>query len=657
MAGLWACWIAAELDHPALPPGDGPLQTMNWLSRIGDGQVPGRDFPVFHGLGVLWLHAPLYFLGGGGAPGIVLTYQGTSAILVVLALAFALRLGWGRRFPAVAVALLAAFALAISPWTVSRFFLPGHSMIAARAAGGLLVVMLGWWAANRACLRSNVALLAGLLAGWGWFFSNDQGPGATLGLWLVMAARLRALDGTATPWWRTLPALAGWSAVMVATCAASYVALVAAATLGHPESMLDYYFRAIPANQIWWFGGPPSRFAERWQDLAYFPALWVPCLLWLAAGAAVCRGRRMPGGATGALAPLFGGWFACGALASLPVLGMLLPHYSAGLVQGVVLAAAVLTGRWWAARASRETRRVQDLAWLAAAAVAVFSAITLYFIWEWRRTHLPGRGCDDAAQLARVVAGAPPGPTPVWSLYRGLAEEAMDIQRPTQWDYVIHALGTDAQRSYDDAFLRCAPAVVRTIRAERFRFHGWLWHTRWGFFGPLLQAYRPCAEGELYVDWTRRPQPVVWKRQTLPVRVTRDPSGVWRWSIDLPRGQPRGTLVEVRLVVAQPGAAIGDGLRRKLARIVVSHPQGALDGDAFAIPPAGVAGGRFTWCLLSNGSAAIDGSLALRGPLPAPATEIVSIEADALGVLEEDVVRVLAPGVPAQEWHQIREPK
>jgi len=579
---------------------------------------------------------------------------GLGLFLVVLALAFALRIGWGRRFPAVAVAMLAAFALAVSPWTVSRFFLPGHSMIAARAAGGLLVVMLGWWAANRACLRLNVALLAGLLAGWGWFFSNDQGPGTTLGLWVVMAARLRALDGAATPWWKTFVDLTLSSALMAATCAAAYLALVSAATLGHPGPLLEYYFRTIPANQIWWFGGPPSRFAERWQDLAFFPALWVPCLLWLAAGMAVCRRRRMPGGATDALAPLFGGWFACGALASLPVLGMLLPHYSAGLVQGVALAAAVLTGRRWRARVPDEPARAHGMAWVAAATVAVLSAITLYFIWEWRRAHLPGRGCDDAAQLARVVATTPPGPTPVWSLYRGLAEEAMDIPRPTRWDYVIHALGAEAQRSYDEAFARCAPAVVRTIRAERFRFHGWLWHTRWGFFGPLLQAFRPAAAGQIYVDWTRRPQPLAWKRQPLPVEVTHDPSGAWRWSIDLPPGSPRGTLVEVRLAIVQPGGDIGDGLHRKLTRIVVSHPRGALDGDAFAIPPEDVAGGRFTWCLIGDGAPTIAGALDLRGPLSRPATEVTALEADALGVLEPDVVRVLAPGVPAQEWHQIR---
>lgn len=50
-------------------PFDGPFQLFNWLRRIDHGQLPGRDFNCFHGLGIPYIHYPLYKLMGGGILG------------------------------------------------------------------------------------------------------------------------------------------------------------------------------------------------------------------------------------------------------------------------------------------------------------------------------------------------------------------------------------------------------------------------------------------------------------------------------------------------------------------------------------------------------------------------------------------------------------
>src|SRR4051812_32605234 len=41
---------------------DGPFQLYNWLRHIDAGQIPGRDFHSFHGIGVPYLHYPVYRL-------------------------------------------------------------------------------------------------------------------------------------------------------------------------------------------------------------------------------------------------------------------------------------------------------------------------------------------------------------------------------------------------------------------------------------------------------------------------------------------------------------------------------------------------------------------------------------------------------------------
>ena len=57
--------VWSEVVRDWLPPVDGPYQTANACRRILAGQIPGRDFVVFHGLGLNWYHVPFYALLGG----------------------------------------------------------------------------------------------------------------------------------------------------------------------------------------------------------------------------------------------------------------------------------------------------------------------------------------------------------------------------------------------------------------------------------------------------------------------------------------------------------------------------------------------------------------------------------------------------------------
>src|SRR5271165_4749534 len=46
-------------------PADGPFELFNPLRRIAAGQVPGRDFIQYHGIGGPYLQYPLFALFGG----------------------------------------------------------------------------------------------------------------------------------------------------------------------------------------------------------------------------------------------------------------------------------------------------------------------------------------------------------------------------------------------------------------------------------------------------------------------------------------------------------------------------------------------------------------------------------------------------------------
>jgi len=60
---IWVSWrwLSPFNGHYA----DGPFQLFNALRRIDAGQLPGRDFPAFHGLGLPLVHYPFYRALGG----------------------------------------------------------------------------------------------------------------------------------------------------------------------------------------------------------------------------------------------------------------------------------------------------------------------------------------------------------------------------------------------------------------------------------------------------------------------------------------------------------------------------------------------------------------------------------------------------------------
>lgn len=174
-------WFARELRHPELPPGDGPLQTINWLERIGDGELPGRDFPVCHGICMAWIHAPLYFLCGRGETGLVATYQGTSLLLMLSLFWLAARVGGaGARAAASFAICLSALVLAL-PHVLGHNFLAGHSMRGSRAFSGIILALVACLIRPRlAWRRWTRALVFGGLAGLQWTMASDQGPAVTL---------------------------------------------------------------------------------------------------------------------------------------------------------------------------------------------------------------------------------------------------------------------------------------------------------------------------------------------------------------------------------------------------------------------------------------------------------------------------------------------
>ncbi len=141
---------------------DGPFQLYNALRRIAGGQIYGRDFQAFTGIGTNWAHLPIYLLAGADFRASEISRFLTSGLCHGAA-AVALARAFGQAFPtrrdALLFGLLFFAAGAAVYW---RTFQPGASLLGVRTFFPLLLAAA--LAAPRPAPWMALALAASLLS-------------------------------------------------------------------------------------------------------------------------------------------------------------------------------------------------------------------------------------------------------------------------------------------------------------------------------------------------------------------------------------------------------------------------------------------------------------------------------------------------------------
>lgn len=229
---------------------DGAFQTASGLFRLADGQLPGRDFYPYLGIGVLFTLYPVFWLAGSNMAASLFAAQFVTllgSLLSVSSLAALVRKRDRLKFAVVSgTIMLTAIALLwpeLPPWLMERLA-PGNSLRPLRSLIPYVVFGLAYIAIRFSAnwLISQIGL--GSLAGFALLWSNDFGlPTAllTLGLagWHVQHAQS----------WKT-------SKLLVAPCIAAIVAScsIALSTGFSAAAMLRYNFLDVAGDQYWYFG-------------------------------------------------------------------------------------------------------------------------------------------------------------------------------------------------------------------------------------------------------------------------------------------------------------------------------------------------------------------------------------------------------------------
>ena len=256
-------------------PIDGAFQHINPLRRIAAGEHPGRDFQIFHGLAISYLHYPIYALFGKTLFASEISrylINGLCAFVAVLALF------GGLRRPVVALGLSAFFIvttkLAGIFWLIDPFG-DAYSSLAVRTL--LPALCLGYFfyinrtkrlSADRTFSQIVFPLI--VFCSVAMIVATEQG----VGLFLAATSALILVHPGQPKWYiRLRDAL-----LFCVITPLVYVGTIYAVTFGQPGQAISFYLTDLPGDQFWYFGAYPNVFAKNFTSLFFVPGTRRPFL-------------------------------------------------------------------------------------------------------------------------------------------------------------------------------------------------------------------------------------------------------------------------------------------------------------------------------------------------------------------------------------------
>jgi hypothetical protein len=495
-------------------PVNGPFQLYDPLRRLAAGQQAGSDFQFFHGIGLPFLHYPLFRLfGGDSLQASELSRQFTSYLLFIGTLAAFVCATFRRsaaRWIAFATGVLAIEA------AFHRAAEPGHSFVSGRSA-------LPIFAFAVLQLRvSNVvkALLTGLCIACAFLFGTEHGISLTLAL--VAVACISVVQGlfSAALGLQTILENVKFLVVAGFTAAVGTAALfVAFCGTGGALKAIHYNLVELPGDQFWFFSSPPMPYLKDVRQLVldhHVVLCFLPTYVILAGLvsllALVWKKPLRLGRDWQALAAVM---LTYAALTAIPLIGILSRHYVFPQMRITLLVVLLLLANtkfaarlplWTGLAFSALLTGLCGVVGLglvyqsAAAASALSSHLRAPAVYS---KYLDSHWNSYMAQMTNAInSNRKRDHLTLWSEYAALLDAHYGTFQPGE-DYIIHAVGPDRWRHYLDTFRKTDPEFVTTMTSQ-FSFAEWLQDERWEFYEDLLNNYRPVAQIEHATLWQRQ---------------------------------------------------------------------------------------------------------------------------------------------------------
>lgn len=243
---------ALEFDGFAM---NGAFQALNPLRRLSDGQVIGRDFQFFHGLGIPLLHYPFYWLLGSDLTASEVARWMLQPLLFAASTVIFFRAVTRRWW---VVLLASSLTLFFCLLKLPAMVYPENSSLGLRALVPVLlmsVILVRQKLASRPVgryLDRYQLACAGLLTA-GFLCGTEQGIAAAIAFTIVSLSFAAGL---------TFKQRLVYFAKTAGLATVATFTLLTFVTLGHPLRPLHFALVDLPADQGWFFGAPPNTFLE-----------------------------------------------------------------------------------------------------------------------------------------------------------------------------------------------------------------------------------------------------------------------------------------------------------------------------------------------------------------------------------------------------------
>lgn len=588
----WQIHLAAPTFHL-----DGAFQTASGLLRLSEGELPGRDYYPYLGIGPVFLLYPIFLLLGGDMTASVFAAHFLTVLTAGLVVATLALLVSGRRskwlFGLAAAVPVTVIALT-NAWPDARYADlgcgycvsllrtatdPGLSLRPIRAFAPYLLVLLVLFVLSRAWTTRTRMLVIGAGAGVvAALWSNDYG--LVSGLGMLALVTLLVLLGELGDGRRIRPLLALWAAGAVSFVVAGFLA-----TGGHYLSYLRYNFVDVRGDQLWYYGswdrqsrvfGPGDLLRIMVDERATFG---VVVLL------AVCAFAAWNRRTDALLVTYLGAATLLGGVAAT-VGGHASAYFWAFRLWGAVVAVAVaarllvaLVARLRLRRAGPDRRPRPALRLVPVVAVGAVLALVAGdavadvvaqrnrlasdadFVWNDELDGYLDREYAGHVALAAEHRGD------TVEEYMGLLGATAGPNTDLAVDSVIHALGeqrgafAEHMTTRPGLVVSTAPGATEEIGNWDDDWATWNISANWWFYRELFRGYRPEQTSPMTLAWTPSDSPATWA----PVGCSVSGYGI---ELDAPVG---GGLYEVELEYSGPGA----GARGySMVRNMINSPMG-----------------------------------------------------------------------------------
>lgn len=495
---------------------DGPFQLLNALRRISDGQIMGKDFNFFHGVGTLFIHLPVYLMFGKNLFSSELARQVISPLLFVIINYLFLFVITKNRKLSISGSLLMLFLSK----SYKAVFDPVNSMLGVRSFVIFIIVLYIVKFLQRkqhAVMNILIYFVLGLLLGSAIFVSTESGFAAILAFYtsylLFFSEKL----------------LLKMRSILVTTVGLvlSFYFYYYMAAGEYWVNCLRFLFIEVPADQFWYFGVYPVKFITTVfqffgnQRFAFHFFIAVALLAYL-----IIRYRADKAAEKYGLIVLL----LYGLFSTIPLLAIYSPqYYGAPLVRIDYLIIILLIGRKYIYLLNE--RAYIGMLLVSILAVGIFSYKDYKEVFpkpdkqyvydaqtmDWRLedkayysnkkylgVYLSRKWEEHLLNIEEIINIEKLNMEDVslWSTYTSIIEADQNTFHP-YIDYIIHALGPIKRTQYTEVFKQVQPTFVRTDNEKVWVYGEWLRNEHWEFYKEVFSKYSLTYIDEQGVLWRR----------------------------------------------------------------------------------------------------------------------------------------------------------